>query len=313
MRLKTQIADVNRHLAIRSAQQAVARAESDMLATALALVREAVVPESSEWWLPAVEANRQLQLVGKRIPAARATAARALVETMEAMAKSILLDLGSEYSGLTRRLVLWGPAPVAYTVKSPGVAYGGRKKSYCKTDADHCIQLEVEGAIYARYRPEVLTASRAVGLPIIWLHPDGRAVWATRPKGSIKTLAHGKGWVAYADGVCGHSQISMADAQANLQGHLDRKREDGRQLTAGLKERRRLRLVLRLCKEARATIADAKAMGFCTPGICAFQARYGVGDSAPLEVLVQSGNRDAIALAMHLAKKLKRERAAATG
>ena len=53
-----------------------------------------------------------------------------------------------------------------------------------------------------------------------------------------------------------------------------------------------------------ATIADARAMGYCEPGIESFQAKHGIGDSASLPALVRTGNPDAIRLALKLARRV---------
>ena len=76
------------------------------------------------------------------------------------------------------------------------------------------------------------------------------------------------------------------------------------------KDERRARLVARLC-DVSATIADARAMGYCLPGIEAFQSHHHIGDSAPLRALLATGNAAAVRLALAVARKVRRTEAAA--
>lgn len=70
------------------------------------------------------------------------------------------------------------------------------------------------------------------------------------------------------------------------------------------KAERRARLVARLCGNVRATIADARALGYCLPGIQAFQERHGIGDEATLPELVRTGDPSAVRLALSVARKV---------
>lgn len=64
---------------------------------------------------------------------------------------------------------------------------------------------------------------------------------------------------------------------------------------------RRISLVLILCKNAVATLDDARGAGYCRAGIAAFQERHGFGDSVPLRDLVATGNPQAVSLARRVA------------
>lgn len=63
----------------------------------------------------------------------------------------------------------------------------------------------------------------------------------------------------------------------------------------------------RLCNGAHATLADAKSLGYCEPGIRAFQTRHGIGDAATLPELVRTGDPSAVRLALKIARTVKRE------
>ena len=76
------------------------------------------------------------------------------------------------------------------------------------------------------------------------------------------------------------------------------------------KDERRARLIARLCNVS-ATIADARAMGYCLPGIEAFQSQHHIGDAAPLRALLATGNPSAVRLALAVARKVRRTEAAA--
>jgi hypothetical protein len=69
--------------------------------------------------------------------------------------------------------------------------------------------------------------------------------------------------------------------------------------------------VIRLCRGATATVADALAAGYCPAGIRAWQERHGIGDSSPLADLVRTGDPLATRLAFALARKVRREAATA--
>jgi hypothetical protein len=59
------------------------------------------------------------------------------------------------------------------------------------------------------------------------------------------------------------------------------------------------------CRRNDLIIADAIALGFCRPGIEAFQSQHGIGDSAPLRALLASGNASAVRLALAVARKVR--------
>jgi hypothetical protein len=70
------------------------------------------------------------------------------------------------------------------------------------------------------------------------------------------------------------------------------------------KAARRAALIARLCNHAIATVDDAKALGYCQPGIEAFQTTHGIGNAASLPELVKTGNAAAVAFAISIARKI---------
>ena len=74
------------------------------------------------------------------------------------------------------------------------------------------------------------------------------------------------------------------------------------------KYNRRLRLIAHLCKNVKATFADARSMGYCIPGIENFKQKYNIGNHATLAELMNTKNDLAIKLALNIARKVKKER-----
>jgi hypothetical protein len=225
-----------------------------------------------------------------------------------------------------------------------------RRRAWRKTDATHTVILDPR-YVEALVADEALrSASSNDGLRLIALAPDGRAVWVSR-KG--QQIVAESGWVVAAPvaGVIGgrmtyHSTVSHEHAERGLRrkiaaheadvarteawraAAIERAAAEQRassaaawsarhggdaQIAAAAREDRRVRLIARLCHGVVATVADARDMGYCAPGIAAWQAAHGLAKatSAPLPVLVQSGNRSAIALALRLARRVAQHRPAA--
>lgn len=248
--------------------------------------------------LEALAAQRDWDKVNtafKSLPKAkRDYAEKAHREALELGARAAAL--GKEYSGATTTKVTWAETASAETITSSGDQYSRRCK-YRKTDAEHLVSLSVCEIVDLLDAPDLVEWSRQEGLPLIGHDAKtGACTWVVVKN---KKLAVERGWVAHESGVCYHSQTSLDHAKTQL--HLKLKR---------LKEirnaNRRERLIVRLCKNARATIQNAKELGFCDAGIRAFQSKHNIADEASLRELVATGNPQATQLAFHLAKNLKR-------
>jgi hypothetical protein len=211
------------------------------------------------------------------------------------------LDLGGDYSGDTSQSIRWGDCSLARTATCYGDKYS-RSCKFSKTDAEHIVQLCVDDVVRLDGWRPIAERSAIEGLPVIGKQNDGRFVWIKAGKG--KSIESESGWIGCVDGTIYHSKKSAEDAQAGAKRKAKRvERERWEAKNARVIERR-ARLVSRLCGGITATIADARAMGYCEPGIESFQAKHGIGDSASLPALVRTGNRDAIRLALKLARRV---------
>ena len=240
----------------------------------------------------------------KRIPLARRARAAAIVATAERLARKIVESL-PEYSGFTARRVGWGDAPAASTSTNKGEAYS-RACTWRKTNAVHTITLAPDAVVGLHECPAIVAASDRDGLPLIGLYPPEpsgvrRAVWAETSSKQARSVS---GWIAASpDGATlYHSTTGAVNAHAGLARKLRLIAKEAEESRNAKKTARRARLVARLCSGAVATVADARAMGYCGPGIAAFQSRFGIGDAAPLPELVRTGNPMAVALALKLAR-----------
>jgi hypothetical protein len=211
------------------------------------------------------------------------------------------LDLGGDYSGDTSQSIRWADCSLARTATCYGDKYS-RSCKFSKTDAEHIVQLCVEDVVRLDGWRPIAERSAIEGLPVIGKQNDGRFVWIKAGKG--KSIESESGWIGCVDGTIYHSKKSAEDAQAGAKRKAKRvERERWEAKNARVIERR-ARLVSRLCGGITATIADARAMGYCEPGIESFQAKHGIGDSASLPALVRTGNPDAIRLALKLARRV---------
>ena len=234
-----------------------------------------------------------------RIPAPRRKLAADTVTKAEDIALHFARFMGGEYSGDVSHSVTWGEAARAETHVDKGDTYS-RACTYRKTDACHTVTLDVAGVHLLVANKTLREQSARDGLPLIALYPDDSAVWMYRKGQQIVSQA---GWVVGNAFECYHSIKSREHAVAGLaKKEAARIRESARQKLSR-KQDRRAALVARLCHGVIATLADAKALGFCAPGIQAFQSRYGIGDEASLPELVRTGNPSAIRLAMQIARK----------
>ena len=257
-----------------------------------------------------------------RVPRARRDAAALIVRDAERIAADGVRALDVWFSGQTQTIVRWdltGGAAAARTVTSRGARYS-RSSQYSKTDVVHYITLDPQGVVDLSVRAETNAASVRDGLPLISLRPDGRATWVRR-KGASKHLVEERGWVAYGDGLCYHSTLSFEDAQRGLrrkQARVSaqqalvaaRQAQFAAQLAERAREERRLALAA-AATSVTVTEEDARAFGYCAPGIAAFRARHGItADRVPLSDLVRTGDRQAIALAIYAARRAAPARSA---
>jgi hypothetical protein len=236
-----------------------------------------------------------------RIPAPRRTLAHETINCAEAIAQ-FAARLGERYSGETRYLVQWGDKADASTTTDKGDQYS-RGCTYKKTDADHIVTLDPAGVSRLVEDEEIRQASARDGLPLIAYYPDGSAVWV-RTKG--KAIVSERGWIAGTGATCYHSVKSLADAHAKYARKVAAAQREEAARRKDRKASRRARLIARLCGGIAASISDAKALGYCEPGIRQFQARHGIGDVATLPQLVRTGNPSAVALALSIARKAGR-------
>ena len=163
------------------------------------------------------------------------------------------------------------------------------------------MRLSPEGAIELVKQEQIRDASIGEGLPLISLHPDGKCVWV-RKRG--QQILSESGWIAHKDGVCFHSVKSGEDAERGLRKKLNAIERERVLAQNAAKVNRRAKLIARLCNGVVATLMDAKALGFCAPGIAQFQATHGIGDSATLPDLMRTGNPSAQLLAMTIARRV---------
>jgi len=307
MKPDTQTRDILAHLAARTAKAATATARARAIAHLDALAARTAPPQPPDHigaYTAAAQAARDAAQALARIPRPRRDAAAAAVTFAEQHALAIARRMGGDYSGAVTYSIRWHDAPrpaTAATVTGRGDQYSSRC-TYRKTDAAHIIRLDPSG-VFALASSPLLAVSARDGLPLVSLKPDGSAVWIVSKGKQIEAQA---GWIVGDASTCYHSTKSREHAAKGYQKKLNSlKREQDAARQRG-KEERRARLIARLCGGVKATLADAKALGFCDPGIRAFQASSGIGDEAPLPQLIRTGNPSAVRLALHIARQLKK-------
>ena len=220
----------------------------------------------------------------------------------------LALRLGETYSGVTVTFIRWGEASAAETSVDWGDNYSGRAKKYRTRNAQHVITLSPEDVCRLYKHATLAELSAEEGLPVIGLMADGRYVWV---RSKSKRVTHVRGYIAYntEEKLCFHSTKSQAAADAGLVRKLTIRKVGYEKAAESKKAARRLRLVLRLCgNNIHATVEDALKQGYCMPGIKAFQERHGIGYSATLAQLVQTGNSDAVRLAYTVVRNVASER-----
>jgi len=312
MKTTTKLADLRTALNAAAAAECAAYAQS-VLNDRISLLMAS--PEDLTATMTELRASKLAAAAFAALPKGRRAAASAAKEAAENYGYRAAKRCGSEYSGDTTHLVNWGLKTAAETVLTEGGRYSGKARKYSKTNARHTITLTA-GDVIGLTDPlnsNIVAVSAQDGLPLVALHSDGRCSWVVSKRKKIG-LQHG--WIAYDPqfrGVCYHSTSSMNAAKAGLavklrsrhqyEETLEASRRAYRFSPAG-KAARRAALVASRCAGITATIADARALGFCAAGIAAFQSKHGIGDTASLPQLVATGDRDAVRLALTIASKL---------
>jgi len=308
MKLQTKTSDLI-HLIASVDATTKASADAERLASTIAAGHRESAISALDISLASRAAESKSLATFAKLPSSRrdlATATKAKAEAIGARA----VKFGGKYSGETTRAVRWTPCPFpkAETFTDKGRQYS-RGCTYRKTDASHVVSLSPEWAVLLAEREDVATLSDRDGLPLIGIHADGRACWAKTKRGAITCET---GWIAHFGATCYHSTTSQKAAEQGLAKKLASQRafwasaaEARKNAAQYAKDERRARLVARLCN-VDATIADAIALGYCRPGIEAFQSQHHIGDSAPLRALLASGNPSAVRLALAVARKVRR-------
>jgi hypothetical protein len=310
MKTQTKIDDIKKHLAAAAARH---RAESDLRVLTAALPSQGAecCHKLLDRYMASNNAATDAAAPLAKLPTARRDLAAATAKAALDLGRRAALQ-GEDYSGKTEYRATWSDSasPSAGTYTDMGAQYS-RKCTFKKTDADHVVHISPEWSTLLVEREELRTLSDREDLLLIGIHEDGRCAWVKR-KG--KGITSEIGWIAYFGSVCYHSTISQSDADKGLSRKLAAARrewsdEQIRQLdrVKSAKEERRARLVARLCGSIVATVADARALGFCPPGIEQFQAQHGIGSSAPLPSLIRTGNPSAIRLALAIARRVNRQ------
>lgn len=316
MKTQTRILDLVAHLAAR-ATATTARTQRHALDTHTTLVLATDGPALLDPVIIArahrarIAADAAAADLDKR-PKARREQAKRAFEIAESLALLAASRMGDSYSGETTHAVYWNAANAtaeAYTHTEQGDSYSGKARKYSKTDAHHIVRLDPAGVPTLVENEALCNASNRDGLPLISLKDDGAAVWI---KSSGKQITAQAGWIIGNAAICYHSTKSREDAQKGYDKkhalHLQQQAEQAERARAykaspAYKAERRARLIARLCGSLTATIEDARALGYCMPGIEQFQRSHGIGDTATLPQLIKSGNNSAVHLAMQIARK----------
>ncbi len=308
MKLQTKIGDLVALIASVDARTK-AQHDAERLAVAIGTSHRESAISALDISLASREAASKAAAAFAKLPGARrglALATKAKAEAMGARA----VKCGKNYSGATDYSVKWTdfPFPKAATYTEKGDQYS-RGCTYRKTDASHVVSLSPEWAVLLAEREDVAILSSGDGLPLIGIHADGRVCWIKTKANAITSEV---GWIAHFGATCYHSTASQRAAEQGLAKKLASQRafwvrsaEARKNAAQYAKDERRARLVARLC-DVDATIADAVELGYCRPGIEAFQSQHGIGDSAPLRALLTTGNASAVRLALAVARKVRR-------
>ena len=311
MKLQTKISDLVAFLASTDATTK-AQADAERLTAAIAHGHRESAISALDISLASREAATKAAGLFAKIPLPRRDLATVTKAKAEALGKAAAKS-GDSYSGETDYAAKWAASPSASTYTAKGDRYSGRC-TYQKTDASHVVRLSPEWSVLLTEREDVAALSARDGLPLIGWHADGRACWV-KTKG--KAITEEIGWIAHFGTTCYHSTKSQKSADQGLKIKLAAMRDEWAaqavaraNATQWAKDERRARLIARMCNVS-ATIADARAMGYCLPGIEAFQSQHHIGDAAPLRALLATGNAAAVRLALAVARKVRHTEAAA--
>lgn len=310
----TPVKDLLKLLAMREAEThaAAARAKAQK---ALEVAIASSLPLIDPVTLSRASAMRQACDAAKeaftKLPKPRRETAEHVAKTALEIGQQAARKMGDSYSGDTSNRVTWGETTHAETYTSPGDSYGGKAHKYSKTDAVHIVRLDPSRVHALVEAARLRELSIRDGLPLIALDADGACVWV---KSSGKQIVSQPGWIIGDENVGFHSTKSREDA---VKGYTKKRaawdaerltqaeREKAWKASPAYKAERRARLVARLCGSITATIEDARALGYCVPGIEAFQRQHGISDTATLPQLVKTGDPSAVALALKIARKVK--------
>jgi hypothetical protein len=303
MKHETKVNDIKRSIEATKAANRASNAAKTAAAKLEQSIKGQILPEQLQTAATAAReaesAKNAATAAFAKLPKDRRKMAESAVKMALEIGKSAARQ-GDYYSGDTSFKSVFGVKASAETSTSRGDQYS-RKCTYRKTDAGHLVILDPAGVPCLVESEALRQRSAQDGLYLIALYPDSSAVWV-RSKG--KAIVSESGWIAGNASVCYHSTESAADAAAGFRRKLALHEREQRLARAAGKIERRARLIARLCGDAVATIADAKRLGYCEPGIAAFQSAHGIGDTATLPQLARTGNPSAVALALSVARKL---------
>lgn len=319
MKHKTRIRDLHRKIDLAKAEKQEQNARGALQGAALTkpLPPADQIVSLANLAAAAEQATTDAHTSWMKTPAIRRRSTQLIYNYAIKLATDTLTRHARDYSGHTTKTVKWGDSSNAWTDTHSGEQYY-RTTTYRKTNADHHITLDPAGIPLLFDHQHVVRQSISDNLSVIALYPLARgeeqpntyrAVWVKR---FVKQVVREEGWIASHHesrglSVCYHSTKSAEHAYAGLQKKLVQLRKQQQMQARTRKEQRRARLVARLCTQATATIKDAKRLGFCDPGIRAFQDRYGIGDTATLSELVRTGDPSATRLALTVAHKIHRQ------
>ena len=309
MKLQTKINDLKSAIALASAS-GLANCDRSALEQAIKSTtdRERIIG-CMDRSIASQQAAAAMQSAFDRLPAERRMLAHATKTAAEKLGKTAA-NIGEYYSGETTISASWTDKqePSATTQTSYGERYS-RSCIYSKTDGVHRVFLSPDWSPLLVERPEIVRLSAQDGLHLIGIAADGRVCWAK--KGAGKTITSEIGWISQFGAVCYHSTKSQADAESGLARKLAALRrewaqaeESRAQAAAARKNERRSRLIARLCGSITASVADARALGYCPAGIEQFQRQHGIGDTASLPQLIRTGNASAVRLALSIARNV---------
>jgi hypothetical protein len=312
MKTETKVADIQKHLAAAAATKAAKTAKTGAMEATERAIQNG--PENTPSFLPSLEAARAAVVASSKaqsallkVPKDRRNQAAQTVKISEEIGKAAARQ-GDRYSGDTSYRVKWGDSATAHTSTDRGDQYS-RRCTYRKTDATHVVTLCPAGVVALVENESLRQASARDGLYLIDLRENGACVWV-RAKG--KAIFAESGWIAGNGSLCYHSTKSAEDARRGYERKRAAAEREAKLAREAGKVERRARLIARLCGSAIATLADAQRLGYCAPGIAAFQSRHGIGDTAPLPALIRTGDPSAVKLALSIARKISAKKTLAT-